>query len=250
VRAYWISEADQISESNPTLRTIRVEPHEMATLVYATDKSLRNSAGALEQYITRATASAMNRLIADAIINGNGTGKPLGLNVADSTVTVSKETSQAADTVLTENISKMWTRLHPNFRNQAIWLMNPDVEPELDNLFTAVKNVASTENVGGITQRLYNPDTGTLKGRPIVYTDYCSTLGDKGDIILWAPQTYITVTRGQLRSAQSMHLRFDYAETAFRVMFEVDGRPWMASAVTPPKGSNTRSTQVNLAARS
>ena len=47
----------------------------------------------------------------------------------------------------------------------------------------------------------------------------------------------------------SMHLRFDYAETCFRFMFAVDGQPWLASAITPFKGSNDVSPFVALAAR-
>ena len=55
--------------------------------------------------------------------------------------------------------------------------------------------------------------------------------------------------RGSVRSDISMHLRFDYAESAFRFMWEADGQPWLASALTPFKGSNTLSTFVSLATR-
>jgi hypothetical protein len=47
----------------------------------------------------------------------------------------------------------------------------------------------------------------------------------------------------------SMHIRFEYAEQAFRFMFEVDGQPWLDSAQTPYKGSNTLSTFVKLQTR-
>lgn len=48
----------------------------------------------------------------------------------------------------------------------------------------------------------------------------------------------------------SIHLRFDYGETAFRFMFEIDGQPWIAEPLTPFKGSaNTLSPFVTLATR-
>jgi HK97 family phage major capsid protein len=43
----------------------------------------------------------------DAIINGTGAGQPLGVINAASTVTVSKESGQAADTVVFENCLKI-----------------------------------------------------------------------------------------------------------------------------------------------
>jgi hypothetical protein len=47
----------------------------------------------------------------------------------------------------------------------------------------------------------------------------------------------------------SIHLKFDYAETAFRFLFAVDGQPWLASELTPYKGSATQSTFVVVEAR-
>lgn len=249
VQSYWIAEADEITASKPKFRQAKVEPHELAVLVYATDKLLRNSPVALGQYVSRAAISEIGFLTGDAIVNGNGAGKPLGILNSGSLITVAKETSQAADTILSENISKMWARLHPRSRGSAIWLHNVDVEPELDNMFLAVKNVAGTENVGGLNPSVMENGTRTLKGRPLVACEYAATLGDVGDIILWDPTAYLAGVRGGVRSDMSMHVRFIYAEQAFRFMYEVDGQPWLASALTPFKGSNTLSTHVALAAR-
>ena len=47
----------------------------------------------------------------------------------------------------------------------------------------------------------------------------------------------------------SMHLRFDYGETAFRFTFEADGQTWPNSPITPYKGAATLSPFVILEAR-
>ena len=60
---------------------------------------------------------------------------------------------------------------------------------------------------------------------------------------------YAIGTRGGIDSASSMHLRFDFNETALRFLFETDGQPWLASAITPFKGTNTLSPFVTLATR-
>ena len=99
---------------------------------------------------------------------------------------------------------------------------------------------------GGISGSQY----GTLFGRPVVPIEYCQALGTKGDIIVTNLGYYASgVKREGVRQAMSIHLKFDYNETAFRFLFEVDGQPWLASALTPYKGSNTLGTAVALAAR-
>lgn len=249
IQGYWINEADQITKSKPKFRQVRVEPQELAVLVYLTEKLLAN-APALEQYVTRAAADEINFLVGDAIIEGTGAGKPLGILNSGCLITVNKEASQANGTFLKANANKMWARMHPRSRQNAIWLMNVDVEPTLDDFNTPIKNVAGTENVGGFGSMVYNAEKGTLKGRPIVFVEYCSSLGTLGDIILADMGAYIVGTKGTgIKQAMSMHVRFEYAETALRFMFAVDGQPWLASALTPFKGSNTLSTFVTLQAR-
>jgi HK97 family phage major capsid protein len=250
IRGYWINEADAITTSKPKFRQVRVEPQELAVLCYVTDKLLANSGVALGQYISRAAGEEITFMVGDAIVNGTGVGQPKGILASASVVSVAKETSQVAATLVKENVNKMWARMHPRSRGNAVWLMNVDAEPQLDNFNTLVKNVAGSENVGGIPSVVYNAEKNTIKGRPIVYCEFCPTLGTVGDIILADMKGYVTGTRGGVKSAMSMHVRFEYAESAFRFMFAVDGQTWLASALTPFKGSNTLSTFVTCATRS
>jgi HK97 family phage major capsid protein len=248
IRGYWLNEAKQLTGSAVKFRQMKLEPQEMGILCYVTDKLLRN-ATALGQYLSKAARGEIVFMSNDAIVRGDGVGKPVGFLNSDAIITVSKETSQAVDTFVSENVSKMWQRLHPNSRKRAVWLMNPDVEPQLDLLNVKVKNVAGTENVGGFTNVVYNADKGTLKGRPIIFSELMETIGDLGDIALVDLQGYALGVNGGVDEAMSMHLRFDYAETAFRFLFRIDGQSWLKSALTPYKGSNTLSTFIKLEAR-
>jgi len=249
VLGYWIAEAGQLTSSKPAMRTVKIEPHQLGVLCYATDKLLRN-APALGAYLTRAAAGEIRFQVNDAIINGNGTGKPRGLLSSASVVSVAKETSQAAATVNTENVVKMMARLHPNCRARGVWLANIDVEPQLMLASISIRNVAASDNVGGSAVPIYNPAAGTLMGRPIYFVENCATLGTTGDLFFWDPKGYVAGVQGGIDEAMSIHLRFDYAETAFRFIYAVDGQPYLASALTPAKGSNTLSTHVKLDTRS
>lgn len=249
VRHYWLAEAGQLTASKPALRNVKVEPHQLGVLVYSTDKLLRN-APALGQYLTRAAIGEIRFACNDAIVNGSGAGQPKGLLTSGSIVSVAKETSQAAATVVTENLVKMLARIHPNSRQRVRWLANIDVEPQLMLCSISIRNVAGSDNVGGSTVPVYNPQAGTLLGRPIDFVEGCATLGTVGDILAWDPMGYVAGVQGTVEEAMSIHLRFDYAETAFRFLFAVDGQPWLASALTPFKGTNTLTTHVSLATRS
>lgn len=247
VQGYWISEADQITSSTPKLRQMKLEPQQLAVLVYATDKLLRNGGGALTQYLTRAATEEIQFLTGDSIINGTGAGQPVGCVGHNSVVSIAKETGQAGSTIVKENIDKMWARCHARARMGAVWFINQDIEPQLENL-------SLTVGTGGMP--VYLPAGGIadspnarLKGRPVIPIEYCSTLGTVGDIILANMSFYAVGLRGGVDSAMSIHLRFDYLETAFRFVFEVDGQPWMAEALTPFKGTNTLSPIVTLATR-
>jgi HK97 family phage major capsid protein len=255
IQAYWMSEAAQYTASKPKFRQVRIEPQDLGVFVYLTDKLMNNSAVALQQYVSRCAADEINTMVTEAIINGNGVGQPKGImsgtysDGVSPRVRVTKETSQAAATLNQENISKMWARMHPKLRAGAVWLINCDVEPALDTLSTTVKNVAATENVGGYANKVFDPQNRTIKGRPIITCESCQTLGTEGDIILWAPQAYLTGTRGGVKEAMSMHLRFDYNESAFRFLFSVDGQPWHNAPITPLKGTNYLSSIVTCQTR-
>ena len=242
VRGYWINEAQQITSSAPKLGQLKLSPidKELAVLVYVTDRLLRN-AGALETYVRRAAGEEIMWLVNDAILRGTGAGQPLGLLNAGATVSVAKESGQAAATLELENINKMVARLHPSAEDGAVWFRNKDTETELEQLAAAV-------GTGGIPVFLASP-TGypnvaerrqeRLKGMPIQTVEWCATLGTVGDLILANLKYYAMGVQasengqGQIQEAMSMHLRFDYAETAFRFMFGCDGQPWHTAPITP-----------------
>jgi HK97 family phage major capsid protein len=250
VKGYWIAEAEQLTKSAPKFRPVRLEPQQLAVLVYLTEKLINNAPAALGQYVSRAAADEINFLTGDAIVNGTGVGQPKGILASGAKITITKETNQANGTIQQENVSKMWARLHPRARAGAIWLHNVDIEPQLDTLSTVVKNVAGTENVGGYANKVFDSERRTLKGRPLVACEYCASLGAPGDLILWNPGWYATGTRGQgIQSAMSMHVRFEFLEQGFRFVFEVDGQTWHDSALTPYKGSNTLSSVLVISQR-
>ena len=250
VQGYWIAEAVQITSSIPKVRRMKLEPQELAVLVYVTDKLLNNST-AIEQYLRRAATDEIMVLVNDAILNGNGVGQPLGIVGAGGTISIAKETGQAANTIVVENINKMYARCHARARGGARWLVNQDTETELETLSAVVGTggIPVFLNVTAGFPNIAEAPQNRLKGKPLIPVEYCKTLGTVGDILLVNLNYYALGTRGGIEEAMSMHLRFDFAETAFRFLFGIDGQPWLSSAITPMNGSSTLAPFLTLATR-
>jgi len=242
IRGYWISEAAQMTSSKPKLRQAKIEPHELAVLAYVTDKALRNGGPAVGQYVTKAAQDELMFMTGNAIINGTGVGKPLGVMKSKAVVTQAAVSGQGAGTIVAGNIFDMYARLLSRAVVGAKWYINQDTLPQLFRLKDDNGNLIYLP-----AGRLTDSPFGTMLGLPVVPIEYCQTLGTEGDIILANLGYYITGIRsGGVRSDSSIHVRFEYNETAFRFLTEIDGQPWLNSAITPFKGSNTQSAFVTL----
>ena len=248
IRGYWKGELTQLTETRPQFRDVKYTPHELYVFAYVSDKLLRSSPGTASRILESGCADEIAFKIGDAIIEGDGLGKPRGIVGHPATLSIAKETGQAAATILTENIRKMNARLHTKWASGAVWFVNQDVLPALEGMTFPVGTggVPVFLPPGGLSDQPY----ARLYGKPVIPIEYCSTLGTVGDIILANLSAYGVGLKGMVDTNYSMHLKFDYAQTAYRVIFEMDGQPWLNSVITPFKGSNTTSPILTLATRS
>lgn len=247
VQVYYGAEADSATATKPKFRQTKWELKDVIGLMYATNRLLAD-AGMLGSVFTEAFASEIRFFVGDGVINGLGGGQILGLLNAGALVSVSKETGQAAATIQFENINKMWARMWARSRGNAVWLINQDCEPALDSMSVPA-------GTGGLP--VYLPAGGlsqsrlaTLKGAPVIPTEFNPALGTVGDIMLVDLSQYLLIDKGGLQSDSSAHVRFINNEQTFRFIYRVDGRPLWNSALTPAKGSATLSPFVALATRS
>ncbi len=241
VQTYWEGEADEIAGSKPKFRVLTLDLKKLTGLCYATDELLQDTT-ALENVIREAFAEEFGFKIDDAIIRGTGAGEPLGILNSQALVTVAKETNQT-EIIKVENLIKIWNRLWPRSRANAIWYINQEVEPYLYTL--KIGDTPVYVPAGGLSEKPY----GTLFGRPVVVLEQCSAAGDLGDIILLDPTQYLLIDKGGINAASSIHVRFLYDENVFRFIYRVDGQPIWNKPLTPYKGSATVSPFVTLAKR-
>lgn len=253
IQTYWVGEGSQITQSKPALKEVNLRLHKLAALVPVTEELLED-APTLGSYLSRRVPIKLDFALSLAILQGTGAGQPLGILNSDCLVTVAKRTAgspdQSADTVEYPNIVEMWSRMYGPCRSRAVWLINQDVEPQLHQMRFPDANVTQPVPAympaGGLSSSPY----ATLMGRPVIPTQACETLGDKGDIVLADLSQYMTVMKaGGIRQDVSMHLWFDYDVQAFRFIMRIAGQPWWSSSISPRDGTNTLSCFVTLAER-
>lgn len=247
VRAYWASEAGTATATKAKVRKLSIDLEKLLAFIYVTDELLVD-ATALENYIRMAYADEMAFKVNDAIINGDGSGRPLGIMNSNALITISKEVGQSADTILYENIIKMWNRMPTRNRRNAIWLINQECEPQLYGMYLAIgtAGVPVYMPAGGVAGQMYS----TLMGRPVIPIEQCSKLGDKGDIILTDLSAYIGTEKGGTQVDSSIHVQFLYDEQVFRFRYRFNGAPYYNSPVASYKNASfTYSPYITLEAR-
>ncbi len=245
VVGYWLAEADEKTKSKPKFRQIEPKLKKVVALVYATDELLQDTT-ALTGVINATVQPELMFQKDNAAIEGSGVGKPLGILNGPALITVAKETGQAGATLVAENIIKMRARRWA--RGSYVWFINQDVEPQLHQLNLPVGTGGALVYMppGGLSSAPY----GSLYGDPVIPIEHCSTLGTVGDVIMANMNEYVTISKGGVQSASSIHVRFVYDESVFRFVERVDGMPAWDSALTPFKGTATQSPFVALATRS
>ena len=247
IRAYWQGEASSAVATKPVLGLATLRLKKLMALVPTTDELLEDT-NALTSYLPNKVADSIRWKTNESILFGTGSGVPIGALTAGATVTVAKESGQATQTLLPQNLAKMISRLPPGSFSQSVWIINNDVLPALFTLTLGNYPIYLPIglNPGGMQVSPY----GTLLGRPVFVSQHANTFSSQGDVILVDLSYYQTITKaGGMQTATSMHLYFDADLTAFRTTFRMDGQSKIAAPISPAKGSTTLSPYIQLGAR-
>jgi HK97 family phage major capsid protein len=246
VQVYWANEADTVAASKPKFRQMDLKLEKLIGIYYATEEILADTV-ALEAVVNEAFAEEFGYKVDDVILFGTGVGQPLGILNSPALITVPKEGAQLADTIVEENIQKMWNRMPARNRMKADWYINQDNELALNLL----NRVIGTGGVplylppGGLSQSPYS----VLMSRPVIPIEQASAMGDAGDFMLLDFSEYLLVDKAGIAAAESIHVRFLQGEDTFRFTYRLDGEPLWNSPLKAAKGGTTRSPYIVLGDR-
>jgi len=250
LQLYWTEEGGLKTPSAPKFRQMTLNLKKLVGLCYATDELLED-ATALESIINQVFPEEYGFVLDDVIFEGSGAGQPLGMTQSPARIEVAAEGGQVADTIVLQNVLKMYTRFWTTGKNngKGLWVHTNQAMPQL--MAMSAGGTATVYGLpvfippGGVSGKPY----GTLMGLPMLEIEQASVLGDVGDIGLIDPSQYVMIDKGGIKQAASMHVRFIYDEMTFRFVYRCDGQPTWDAPVTPFKGTDTISPFVFLAGR-
>lgn len=235
------AETASLSSSRMTVEQVKLVANSLFGFTYATEELLTDSAMSFMAIVEAGFQDEFTSRLVIERLTGTGVGEFEGVLNGPATISVSKETGQAAATIVYENILNMYARA---WRPQ-MWLANYNTLPQLAQLQLAL----GTAGVLVWNREAESGPPATLMGLPLFFSEHCETLGTAGDIYLCNWMEYLEGTYQGMQSGESIHVRFTNHERAFKFWMRNDGRCWWRSALTPENGS-TLSPFVTLATRS
>lgn len=243
VRVYRRDEADTVSASQQKLAQQRIVLEGLMGIFYATEEIMQDAVS-LTAEAENGFRKELTFVAENEIFRGTGAGQCLGFLNSAAALSVAKESGQTAATVNATNVAKMMSRLPAGSFPTAAWFIHSSVIPQL--VLMTIANQPVFIQGGNLSTAPF----GTLFGMPVVPVEYCATAGTVGDIILADLQQYTTIDKRGASWQESVHVRFLYDETAFKLTYRFNGQPDWESSVAEFQGSDSLSPFITLAVRS
>lgn len=251
LRFYDVEEGEAVTASTPKLRSSQGRLKKMVCQVALTNELLEDSPD-LAGELNRIVAEELNTALTDRLINEAAVGRGLSLLKSPSLVTVTKETSQAAGSLVAANIAKAIGRLYCKLRPDGVVLVNPELEKTLGSLSQSAAEASAAKLVQYIDP-VTKPGMpfALINGLPGFLTEECRAPGTVGDLIVFAPSTIQLIVKSALPDFRaSMHVKFDMDEQKFQWTLRYDFFSLWNSPLTPLYGSDQVSNIIAIETRS
>lgn len=240
--AYWGEEGASLTDSSMKFGRIELDAKKLTGLSAVPNELLADSLMSFAALIETKWPEAIAFFEDLGFFSGSGAGEPLGFLGNPATVVQTAQGGQGANTIVIENINRMYSRMLPASLARAVWFCSPDSWPQLAEMALAV-------GTGGAPVMFTNaagPAPATIYGRPLIITEKCSQLGTQGDIVFADLSYYLVGDRQTMMVNSSTDFLFGSDKTTWRIIQRVDGRPWVLSPITPANGGPTLSPFVEL----
>ncbi len=239
VQMNWTAEAQTRTETEPAFKQMELRAWELSGYSVSSNVLLQDSVVGLEKFLMTLFSMAIAWFEDFAFIQGNGAGKPQGVQTCNAAIVVNRANTNL---VQFSDVATLWSKLLPHSWQNAIWLFSPTVVPQLLQLKDgANRAIFISVDMGAVKQ-----PTWSLLGRPAIPTEKVAALGTKGDLSLVDPTLYVVGDRMQIEVAASEHVNFLKNQMTWRVVERVDGQPWLDKPITLQDASTQVSPFVVL----
>jgi HK97 family phage major capsid protein len=223
-----VSEGGAKPETGFALREIKLEPHEIAGHMTATDKLLRNwsAASSLIEQLFREAVTAFEDT---QFLLGNGVGGPLGVVNSGAAYAVNRGTANEFDYA---DLTNMLARILLN-GGVPVWSISQSVMPQLLTMRNESPGDGSLIWQPNARDSMNNQ---LLMGYPIFWNQRGPALGAKADVGLYDFSKYLIKDGSGPFVAASEHVKFTENKTVFKIFWNVDGQPWLTEPFKQENG--------------
>ena len=238
VIAYWIEEAGAKEIEDITFDKIELVVHKLVGYGRVSDELWSDSNPAIAAVISTIFGDALEWKEDYSYLSGNGVGQPLGVIGAPGTFTQIRANGNQFQFVDAINMMEHFLPIRG-----GVWVMSQSVLPQLYAMVDPNGNYIwlPTYGVGASAAA-----PGTLLGYPVIFTEKTPTLGTTGDVLLCDFSQYLIGDRQAITFDSSIHERFRYDQTTFRMVMRVDGQEWCKAPVPLADGATQVSPFVEL----
>ncbi|GHV14183.1 phage capsid protein [Clostridia bacterium] len=222
--AAWIEEGGSLTFGDATFAQIVLDAHKLHVAVKVTEELLYDSAFNLESYIINQFTKALGNAEEDAFLNGNGTGKPLGLFAATGGGQIGVTTANATAVTADEIINLVYTLKRP-YRKNAAFITN-------DQTLAMIRKLkdSTSQYIWQPSYQAGEPDRHL--GYPIHTSAYVPLVAAATSPLAFGDFSYYNIgDRGTRSFAQLKELFAGNGLLGFLAKERVDGKLVLAEAV-------------------
>jgi HK97 family phage major capsid protein len=220
-----------MTETTARLKEVTLEPKEMSAYIVCTQKLLNNW-DAATSFITTQLRRATNGAEDYDFMRGDGINKALGYNNCAAAIVQGRA---AAGAISYTDVVNMFSRA--KMGGSLLWIASQTIIPQLAAMVDA-GNHAVWIGGGNLSQGASAPMPSTLFGVPLIFADRAPALGSKGDLALVDLSYYLIKDGSGPMAASSEHILFLSNKIVFKIVWNVDGRPWLTEPI-PLEGSTS-----------
>jgi len=228
--AAWVAENAAITPVDPTLGSVTLKAHKLATLTLISSELAADNGVNIEQLVGEAAGRALAQAAGSAFTVGTGTVIPNGVVTAAGTVTAAGSAAFFDAT----DIMDLVYGLDAPYRNQDTVIM---ASP------TAVAKIRKFQSTTG--EFIYQPGldgagSDRLAGFRFLENAAMAAVGSASkSVVAFHAPSYIVREAGDLNVARSADYAFNADQIAIRVTYRVDGQLLDVNAAKALKSKNS-----------
>jgi HK97 family phage major capsid protein len=222
--AAWIDEGETLTFSDATFSQINLDAHKLHVAVKVTEELLYDNAFRLENYIIEEFYKALANAEEDAFINGDGTGKPLGILAASGGAEVGVTTASATAITADEVINLVYSLKRP-YRKNAVFILN-------DQTIAALRKLKDGNGTYMWQPALVAGEPDKVLGYPVYTSAYMPTVESGAKTIIFGDLSYYNIgDRGSRSFAELRELFAGNGMVGFVAKERVDGKLVLPEAI-------------------